>query len=108
LRNACRCARQIPGKAQLFGQHVRRSRGQNGHGDLAARQSVHCFIDRAVSAAHDRKITRLRNGLPRENRGFSGRGGFLEFSLNAGLTEDAPRFVQLRHTAAASGGGIHN
>jgi hypothetical protein len=50
----------------------------------------------------------LRNGLPRENRGLSGRGSFLEFGLNAGLAEDAPRFVQLRHTAAASGGGIHN
>ena len=104
MRSAARG--KFHGSPSSFARTLAVPDGQDGQRHLAASQPVHRFVHRAVSAADDGELSRLLNGAPRKDGRLTGSGRLLQFRFDSRFAENAPRLVELRHTAAASRGGI--
>jgi len=99
-------ARQIPRQRQFLREDIGGPGRQNGKRHLAASQSVHDFIYRAVAPADDHELPRFIDRAARDCGCLAGSRSILKLRFDSGVVENAARLIQLPHGSAAAGSGI--
>jgi len=106
MKSGAGCGRDIHGQAEVVGQCVGRSQGQDRQGRAGVRQHLDHVVDGAVSATSKDRVPTGKNGLPRLLLRVSRGVREDELGLNACAAEQRQHGFQLRLASHAAAAGV--